>query len=351
VDVVATIGLVVVAAIALRQSLRQGRAAARADASFNPDVALAPGEVVVMGTVELEDGANMAVRVEVEQEGTESEDSGTWSHQWIETDRKIRVRPFQLRHSSGARIRVEPRADVTFFNALKGVIRVDLTKRLRVAELMPGEKVFVFGELQRASTPGVQANTADGYSLVPPPGGCMLLSSEPIAKTFARRAAFHRRWAVFAAAVAIAFNAFFASFHARRWLGETVNVRVTQLRNYEDSDDNEHFSVTMKGADNTVFSDEVSRSDFRRLREGDQIQVRDVPLWRSAAAIGSRATAHSRAYFGVPLLGLIALAYGLSTRAARPWYERKKLVDKGVGRLAESRPTVQEGRNHAAELP
>jgi hypothetical protein len=345
VDVVGTIGLLVVAAIALRRSLRQSRAAART----SRDAALAPGEAVIAGAVELEEGASVAVRVEVDQQGTESEESGVWSHQWIETDRRSRVRPFYLRHASGARVRVEPRADVTLFNALRGLVRVDLTKRVRVAELTPGDKVFVFGELHpEAQTPG-HPPRGHGYTLVPPREGRMLVSSEPIAEAFARRAAFHRRWAVVAAASALTFNAFFASFHARRFLGETVDVRVTQLREYDDKDDNEHFSVTMQGA--ALFSDEVSRSDFRRLHEGDQIQVRDVPSWRSAAAIGSHATAHSRAYFAVPLLALIALAYGLRTRATRPWYERKKLVDKGTGRLAESKPTAEDARKRAAGPP
>lgn len=345
VDGVATLGLLFVAAVALRESLRQGRVASRLGASLVPNAALVEGEGVVMGTIELDEGTKAPVRVEVEQEGTESESSGVWSHQWIETCRRVSVRPFLLRHASGARIRVDPRANAMFINALKGLIRVDHARRVRVTELLPGEKVFVYGELSRAPDSG-----ADGFTLVPPGGGRMLLASEPIAKAFAQRAAFHRRWAVVAVAAAVAFNAFFASFHARRWLGEAVDVRIAELRSYDGADDEEHFRVTMKAADQTVFSDEVSRSDFQRLHEGDRLQVRHVPLWRSAAAIGSRATAHSRAYFGVPLLGFLVLAYGMRVRATRPWYEQKKLIDKGNGKLSESRPTVRSARNSAAEI-
>jgi hypothetical protein len=351
VDIVATVGLLVVAAVALRLSLRQRRAAAQADASFQPDAALVPGEAVVLGTVEREQGASVAVRVEIEQEGSESENSGIWSYRWTETNRKIHVHPFYLRHGSGGRIRVEPGEDVMLVDEMDGVIKVDLTRRIRVAELLPGAKVFAVGELRRAPDP--EAPTAgyrqrsEGTLLVPPRGRRMLLSSEPLGKRFARRAAFHLRWAVLAAVAALGFNALFASFHARRWLGETVEVRVTLVQHYESSDDDDHFEVTMLGPDHLIFSDEVSRRDFSRLHAGDKLQARYVPLWRSATAIGPDATASSGAYLAVPLLGVLALVYGLRARSTRPWYERKKLVEKGDGRLADSDPTAQKAPKRA----
>ena len=343
VDVVATVGLLLVAALAWRLSLRYWRAAARANASFNPDVALAPGEAVVMGIVEQEQGASLAVRVEIEQEGSESENSGIWVHRWTETDRKVRVHPFYLRHASGARIRVEPGEDVMLVNAMDGFLRVDLTKRVRVAELVLGAEAFAVGELRRAPDPEAPSRgyreRADGYLLVPPRGRGMLLSSEQLGKRFERTAALHRRWALLAAAACLVFNALFASFHASRWLGERVDVRVTQLRQYEDNDV-DRFQVTMVSPDGFVFSDGVSGYDFHRLHVGDRIQARAVPSWRSATRLGPVAMASSGAYLAVPLLGIIVVAYGLSARAARPWYERKKLVEKGSGRLADSGTTA-----------
>ncbi|WP_437585546.1 hypothetical protein [Sorangium sp. So ce1000] len=343
VDGVATAGLLVLAAVALRRSRRQRRAAAQAEASFRPGAALAPGEAVVAGAVERERGADVAVRVELEQEGSESESSGVWTHRWAETGRKVRVHPFYLRHASGARIRVEPGQDVMLVDALDGMIRVDLTRRVRVAELMPDEQVFAVGELRRAPDPEAQAQgyreRAQGYLLVPPRGGRMLLSSEPLGERFARRAAFHRRWAVAAVVASLAFNAAFAAFHARRWLGETVDVRVTQLRETEDGD-NTRFEVTMRGAGGAAFSDQVAQADFARLREGDTVKARHVPSWSSASAIGPDVTAHSAAYGALPLLGVIALAYLIREHGTRPWYE-KKLVEQESGRLAEGLSPAQ----------
>lgn len=341
---VATAGLLALAATALRASLRQRRAAAQADASFDPGVALAPGEAVVVGTVERAQGADVAVRVEVEQEGSETESSGVWSHEWSETDRKVRVHPFYLRHASGARIRVEPGEDVKLVDALDGMILVDRKKRVRVAELVPGERVFAVGELRRAPDPEAPTQgyrgVAQGYLLVPPPGRPMLLSSEPLGQRFARKAAFHLRWAVVAAVAALAWSAAFAPFHARLWLGETVDVRVTDLQERESGDDHTHFEVSMRTADGVALSDEASHTDFGRLRGVERIKARYVRSWPSASTIGPDVTVHSAAFIAVPLLGALALAYFLRAHSSRPWYE-KKLVEQGSGKLPDSVSAAQ----------
>ncbi|XXX72489.1 hypothetical protein WMF30_33060 [Sorangium sp. So ce134] len=344
VDGVATAGLLVLAAYALRLSLRQRRAAAQAEASFDPGVALAPGEAVVKGTVERAQGADVAVRVEVEQEGSETESSGVWSHEWSETDRKVRVQPFYLRHASGARIRVEPGEDVMLVDALDGIILVDRKKRVRVAELVPGEEVFAVGELRRAPDPEAPTQgyrgVAQGFLLVPRRWQRMLLSSEPLGQRFARRAAFHLRWGAFAAVASIAFNAAFAGFHARRWLGETVDVRVTELLEVERGDTDYH-EVTVQGEGGAAFVDEVSFAVFARLRKGDALRARHVPSWPLASAIGPGVTAHSAAWVALPLLGVLAFAYLIRAHSARPWYERK-VVDQGTGKLPDVGPGGQE---------
>ncbi|WP_437613729.1 hypothetical protein WMF20_13180 [Sorangium sp. So ce834] len=350
VDVVATAGLLALAVLALRLSLRLRRATALADASFRANVALAPGEGVVLGTVEREQGADVAVRVEVEQKGSELASSVSWRHgwsvswrhEWTETGRKVRAHPFYLRHASGARVRVEPGEDVMLVDALDGMIRVDRTRRVRVAELVPGEKAFAFGELRRAPDPEAPPlgyrERAQGYVLVRPRRRRMLLSSEPFGEQFARKAAFHLRWAITAGVASLAFNAAFAPFHARRWLGETVEVRVTQLR--ESDDDRGSFDVTMLGPHGVAFSDAVSYADVDRVRGGGPLlEARYVPSWPSASTIGPDVTAHSIAYVALPLFGVIAIAYFFRAHAALPWYE-KKLIEQGSGRLAESEPTA-----------
>lgn len=341
-DVVATLGALAVVAVAIRLSRQELRAAARAEASYKPDAALTPGEAVVSGVVEQEPGVGAVVRVEIDQQGSESENSGAWSHKWTEVGRRVLVQPFFLRHASGARIRVEPGEDARLIDEMDGVVRVDLTKRVRVAELLPGETVFVVGELRRVPDPegavrGYREKT-EGYLLAPSRRRGMLLSSEPLGARYTRRSEFHTRWAVIIAAAFILFHALFASFHARRWLGTTMDVRVTELRHTDAGDDDDRYTVMMGTPDGLRLSSEVLPKNFVRLREGDTIQARVVPSWLSATEIGRDVTVHSRAYLGLLLFALLGIVYRVRASSTRAWYEREKLVEMGSGRLADSKP-------------
>jgi len=139
--------------VAVVLHLRYRRRAAKAEAAFDPDAPLDPGEAIVLGTVEHARGEETAVRVEITQDGTESESSGSWSHSWSERERRLQVRPFYLRHGSGRRIRVEPPGRVLLVDDMDGCIRVNLAERIRVAELTPGEKVFAHGVLTATPDP------------------------------------------------------------------------------------------------------------------------------------------------------------------------------------------------------
>lgn len=343
VDLASTLGLLGVATIALRRSRRLRRAEARAEASFKPDAALAPGEAVVMGTVEWAQGASVAVRVELEQEGTEWENSGIWVHKWTETSRRLCVHPFYLRHATGQRVRVEPGGDALLVDEMDGMIRIDLTRRIRVAELVPGERVFAVGELRRA--PDAQATAyggrhrargEEGYVLVPPRGRGMLLSSEPLGARFARRAAFHRWWGVAALVTAIAINVLTAPVIARCLLGETVGARVTHLRRYVNSDGDARVIITAAGEQGFVFADEVSPYEVSGVDEGETIWVRHVPWWDFATVIDSHSIPTVTGYLAMLFLGIIGLTYAVRDHTTRRWYEQEKLIEQESGKLADS---------------
>lgn len=347
VDLAATVGLFVVATVALRRWRRQRGAAARAQASFDPGAALVPGETVIAGTVEREAGASVAVRVELDQEASEWENSGIWVHEWTETGRKVHTHPFYLRHASGHRVRVEPGGDVMLVDEMDAVIRLDLARRIRIAELLPGERIFAVGELRRAPDAEVSVwrggcnEVREGYVLVPPRGSRMLLSSEPLGERFARRAAFHRRWGVAALVAAIAINVVTAPVIARCLLGETVDARVTHLRRYDDSDGNDRAIIMAVGARGFVFTGEVSAYEVTGVDEGETIQVRRVPWWDFATVIDSDRIPNVTGYLALPLLGFIALLYWARRYTTRPWYEKEKLIERESGKLAESMGAAQ----------
>ena len=192
--------------LALLTVSRNRRMAAAADASFQPDKPYAPGPIVLHGRVEKSEGGRHAVRVEVTQEGSESENSGVWSHTWTETSRRVFVEPFYVVDAAGRRTRVEPRDDVLLVDTMNHKAPGKRTLRICSAELTPGEEVWASGELTSAPDPeGTTGGYRGGAGLVlrAPPGQRMLLSSEPLAARFEAKAPFHTRWSLFLGFMAV----------------------------------------------------------------------------------------------------------------------------------------------------
>jgi hypothetical protein len=333
------------AAHALLAASRNRRMAASAVASFQPDRPYVAGELVVHGRVATAEGATRAVRVEVEQEGTESESSGVWSHAWTEVSRQVFVEPFYIVDAANRRTRVEPRDDVLLVDAMDGKILVNLTRRIRSAELTPGEEVWASGELTAAPDP--EAAT-QGYrssaSLVlrAPPGRRMLLSSAPLGARFEAKERFYRRCsAVLGFVGMLAWAVVFGPYFVRGVAGETRMATVTQLRPYDTEDDDghvtHHFSVgfTLPGA-SAGLTDDVSSEAFHRLQERQSIAVRWVPSIPRFTSIGPQATM-GNAPLVVPFAFVwfaALLVYRNRIQRSLDWYE-KKVVDKGKGKLAD----------------
>src|SRR5688500_14459538 len=85
----------IVAVIALISAVRALVAsiqARSAEASVDPAAPLRAGAAVVTGKVVLEDAEEPAVRIAIEQQGTESKTSKGTTHVWSETTRRVRAR-------------------------------------------------------------------------------------------------------------------------------------------------------------------------------------------------------------------------------------------------------------------
>jgi hypothetical protein len=345
IDGVGTAGfacMLVVALVRRRSKLRQGR---EADACVRNDTRLEPGSTVLQGTVERAEAATTTVRVEVDQVGEESESSGTWSHKWTEKDRRVIVEPFYMRLANGQRIRVEPNAEVCLVDAMDGMIRVDLMRRTRYAELTPGERVYAAGMLVQApdpeGMPDGRGYRAPRVSLVlrPPPGAKMLLSSEPLGDRFRERAAFHRGWAWWILFAAFMLHTVFMGYHARRYLGIDTTAKITKLDHFTTKDDEgdevDHYRVWMDPFGGSLVSDEVSSNTFAGLHEGDVVPVTVVPgAFATFTAIGPPGTALGFAWLAIPYLLVWWAHYRSREGATRPWYERR-IEDLGSGKLEE----------------
>ncbi len=333
------------AAFALRLAFVYRRKAASAAASFRPDAPYVAGEVVLHGRVQTAEGAPLAVRVEVEQEGTEKHSDGTWTHTWTEVDRRVIVAPFYLVSASGRRTRVEPTEDVFVVDEMDGKILIDLTRRVRTAELTPDKEVWAFGTLVLAVDPeGAGGGYRTGSTLVlrSPAREPMLLSSEPLGARFAARAKFHLRWGLALTLVAVISSSLtFGPLFLRRFAGETVSAEITSLEPYlttnSDGDDITQYRVRyVMSRPDRAFKDNVPLSTFTKLQKGQTIPIRFVRSMPRFTSLGPDATADGSLmllFFGV-WIGM-TIAYRARTRSSLPWYE-KKVIDAGAGLLSES---------------
>lgn len=332
------------------------RRAVRAEAAFSSEAPLSAGPAIVFGTVELPKEAEHAVRVEVHQVGTEEELSGVWSYEWKEKERRVSVRPFDLRDPTGRRIKVRPGSSPLLVDALDGVIRVNLTSRIRYAELTPQEQVYAAGDLTFEPDPTLPADGGAyrglplGPVLVPPRHGPMMLSTEPLGERYLKRGQLHRLVASIIIVATVVFQLILTPFHVRALLGEVVPARVDRKDTYQSVDDDNvkvtryRLAVSLPGEEEPLVGD-VPREAYEAMAEGQTIPVRRAPV-TSWSTLGPGLTAHPAALF-VPIAMLLAMIGGyIAAVRSRPWYEAK-VNEFGQGRLAEDMYAPSRSELHA----
>jgi hypothetical protein len=344
-DGIGTLGLVIPMLMFLVAGAIESLNAVRARLLFRPAASLQPGDIVVRGKVEYALGAGGAVRVEIDQMGREISNSASWSQLWTEVGRRVRMVPFYLRLPSGERIRVEPSGDVLLIDRLEGLVRHDLTSRTRVAELTPGEEVFVRGRLEQGPDPelpqqGAYRNRSTGLILRAPRGQrTMTISSEPPQEPFFSRAKSHGKAVLGLLLLSLVAHAGAAPFHLLRWCGTTVQARVTSVeyKSVEYSESwRQYYRVTLAlpGKYGTAVHD-VDHDEGAKLSAGTVVPAVVVPFWPTINTIGARVTARTYyllAWVIVPILWL--MSWVMYRSKPRHWYERA-LIDNEPGRLGD----------------
>jgi hypothetical protein len=333
----------VVTALALvRHQRRSARQAAETMAGTQ---VLEAGETVVRGTVDYAQGQEQAVRVEVDQNGTEAQVSGHWRTTWTETDRRVQVAPFYLVHASGERIRVEPTREVHLMDDLDGVVLVDVARRTRYAELIPGEEVIATGMLSRGHDPEASErgyrDSGRGWVLAPPADAPMLLSTHPLDAPFRRRARIFATMAAMVATLAAIGQVTLLPYHLRLWAGEPVTATVERRRvdTHVDSDGetSAHHMVTAASATpRLVVDEEVDRRTAAALVEGSLVPVLFVAVHPPSSQLGAAPRADAAAAVIFPILiTLLAFGFMIAAESSKAWYDSKQIVDTEAGRLPQ----------------
>lgn len=336
------------AVVAWRRARERRRLAAEAAALLDPERqpragTLHEGATVLTGVVAHADDHDVAVRIDVRQQGDESESSGSWSYSWTEIDRKIVVKPFYLELTDGTRVRVLAPPTVEVADALDQKVLISRNQRVLSAELIPGETLHAQGWLERGSQqlrPGGEAGYRDAeyeWQLVPERGR-MLLSSEPLGKGFEDRARFHGRYARRFVFVLVLIQLLFVQFYSRAFATDAVGTvarRVYSESTDSDGDTTHYYALVLQLPD-AVEELQVDSDDWRRVHEGSQVVARRGILGYDLG--GAPTVFFLTAILAVVFtLGLWSL-YRARRTATRPWFKRR-LKHSGSGMLPGEFPT------------
>jgi hypothetical protein len=308
-------------------------ATAEASVGDRPPPLVEGSDVVLSGVVQHFKDHEVAVKIRVTQTGFEQESSGSWSHSWIEIDREIILAPFLLELPGGELVLVEPPKNVDVADALDQKVWIDRNRRVLSAELVPGERIYARGRLERSD----QAAATSAYREVQwgwalrSSGGQMLLSSEPLGRGLRDRAAFHRHFAWTAIGVLLATQLTLLGFYGRlggRTKEETITGTNAYVTTDSDGDSHHHYEVEVRG--DTIA---IAPSDYEEVHQGMTIPIRfgSEGNW----ALGEYATIlwwHGLLVSGAAIA--LWLWYAARRRSSRPWF-RRKVNDSGRGRLPD----------------
>lgn len=348
VGLVFVLGLVLLGA-ALLQRWRELALVREADAALDPGAPLRPGAHFVKGTVELAQGETTAVKVEIEQEGTEKKVKNGWVHTWKELSRTTTARPFYLRREDGTRVRVHPRPDVLLVDEVDQMFHATRTTRFRTAELTTGEEAVIEGVLRRGEDPeaasgegGYRDATRGGWVMSSPLGTPLHISTEALAERHRLRARRHGKSALFVVAMLALGTLSMTPYLLRAVVAEPVTAVVEGRRYYETRGSRggptHHYEVYLavpqtNGPPRRLVAD-LDSEDWGTLRQDERLRVR----YFDDAGLVSAPGAGSSIHYAMLLVAFVCLGGAgwsvYSARSWKRWYEGP-LIDAGKGRLPE----------------
>lgn len=319
---------------------------------------LAPGPALLVGKVETDD-AGPAVRIEIDQVGTETKNKNSWSHQWNERHRAVQVRPFRLRAPNGDVVTVMPDERIQVVDNLV-TARFEGTYRKRVAELSAGEQIWVSGVLalegqQRGPSTAYRSGVA-GWVLRGTSSEPLEVASGGLERQFAYWRVFYRWAAWLVGALWLVVHLFVVGpYLALLATGKVETLAITRTSTFITTSKNSrtthyviHAQLPAKAGGREV-KDEVGYGPYKAALDGGLKQAPFIycPLVPALHSIGDHASLGMiRALIGGVLAIVAMLLFEAARRNALPWYEQGKVVERGSGRLEESAWNIQVASEH-----
>jgi hypothetical protein len=331
-------------AIALRKEVWQARG-------------LRPGVIMLAGVAEAveherHEGTELPPFVEltIRQLGEQRHTKNGHYILWKETSRSLSERPFHLRTDAGTLVRVEPSGRIDLIDRLEPPQRTGV-ERLRLARILPGERIWVRGQLTALGTGGgpYRGDGATGgalHTLRPARDRPLFISSEPVEREERSAARFHALFGLTVlAAMLFTQLVIFGSFQALRARGVDGTARVDNQVSWVTH--NKNSSTTHWGFDLGYVVDgieyttreEVSRDayDLRRLFPEDRtVPIVYDPRSPGTMQIGGKrevGLTDGRVIGAMFLVVGLLMAWGITSHSRRPWWRRAKLNETQPGTL------------------
>jgi hypothetical protein len=342
-----TAGASVVAHWAGARNTRK-RALASRRAADEESTSLDVGDTIVHGRVEYAAGTDSAMRVVVEQTGTEAESSGSWTTTWTEVRRSVTVVPFYLVHRSGERVRVEPSRGAQFVGALPLVAeRVDATHRTRIAKIAADEVVWITGVLTKDHDPeGVGGYRGASGWVMRSARHPMLISTEAPESRLLEDAARSRTWMIVFEILFVVMLLAHVQYHALVLFGKETTARVsgTGMGSCSADDDgiNRCSALLVNVRVGNAFDDawEVTSSAYTSMGQSTGKTVPAFACFGPLNVLSTSMPGNAPLALVWPTLlattAWLGLALVASVRKRRKrWYDGARVVDHVSGRLAD----------------
>jgi hypothetical protein len=308
---------------------------------------------VVCGRVELDEGSDVAIQIDIDQKVHDhSSKNGKW-HTWDESDRSTKRAPFYIVRDDGETIYVEPPRDLLVVDSLETKYPIDAPRRrIRVSDVRRGERFFVYGDLDRGAHPRARGAYRDGSGwIMRSPRQRMLLATDAIRGRYKERIAYLYLVGGIWAAIFVLAHAFVtapflkAALFGTRTTGTVIDHRTWVTTNKGQS--TTHYGLTVQTADGLILSQEVERPLFDAVspaKPGD-VEAATIPVLEAGRSertsyLGYEPNLPGFWIFIGALVSIVAIILTVSGYRSRvPWYDRQKLDEHGgEGSWVEPRP-------------
>jgi hypothetical protein len=312
---------------------------------------LRPGPLLLPGVaqpLQASDDKNAPlIQLTIHQAGRQFEAKSGPYVRWTEVFRQLRDGPFLLRTDAGDDVHVEPSGHVELVDRLEPPLRQSADKRLRIARIVPGERVWIRGVLTPASRDDsgpYRGGGGDGLPLLrPPPGGALLISSQAVDSEHRSLARLHLAFAaLIAGALAVCQGYVFRPYHALRSRGEVTQAMVVEHRRwvtYEKHATVQHYGFRLEfdcPTGRAMVDEETSAEAFFATADGEDVPITFLLEDPTVSQIGRpNELGVSHARLVAPVVGSLALLalYVFALAKRRPWWRKRKVTETEKGAL------------------